>query len=291
MKYGDARAFRAAIEARLRQDSGGDQDLARRRRMIAFDRFLARLAVAEHGTWVLKGGAALEFRMPDRARTTRDVDLALATDGDPVDVLLLDLAVDPFADYFLFAIIRRKELADHPDRGPVLRLTVEATLAGRVFERFVVDIVTAQSDSLATDPVSLGRALQFAELPVVEIATIDLRVHFAEKLSAYLRRYDDRPNTRVKDLVDLVLLIERGLAADQSLCAAVRATFAERRQELPSDALPSMAGEWEEPYSAMADDVGLIVTNAADAHALVEGFWCRAQNSTDHDRIPSKEDL
>ena len=83
MRYGDAEAFRAALEARLRQAATGDQDLARRRRTVAFDRFLARLAVSQGGAWILKGGAALEFRMPDGARTTRDIDLAFTDSVDP----------------------------------------------------------------------------------------------------------------------------------------------------------------------------------------------------------------
>lgn len=60
MRYGDPESFRAALESRLGQASDGDQDLARRRRMVAFDRLLARLAVADQGAWILKGGAALD---------------------------------------------------------------------------------------------------------------------------------------------------------------------------------------------------------------------------------------
>ena len=202
MKYGDPESFRAALEARLRQASDGEQDLARRRRTVAFDRLLARLAVADHGAWVLKGGAALEFRMPDRARVTRDIDLALVDTFDPADRLLEDIAGDPFGDYFSFRITRRRELSDAPDRGAVVRLSLDAVVGSRVFQRFVVDLVGAVDTPPSTERVELGRALSFAGLPRVEMAVIDLRTHWAEKLSAYLRRYDDRPNTRIKDLVD-----------------------------------------------------------------------------------------
>lgn len=286
MKYLDGSAFRAAIEARLRQDASDDQDLARRRRLIAFDRFLARLAVTEHQAWVLKGGAALEFRMPDRVRSTRDVDLALAAGVDPTDLLLDDLAEDPFGDHFSFGIIKRKTLADNPDRGPILRLTLEAHLAGRVFERFMVDIVSAPDGVSAAERVELGNLLHFAGVPIVEIAVVDLRTHFAEKLSAYLRRYDDRPNTRVKDLVDLALLIEGGLASDHQLYATITATFTQRQQALPGDVLPSMADEWAESYAAMAAEVGVCALTSVEAHRLAEQFWCEL---LEHSPDPNQE--
>lgn len=274
MRYGDAEAFRAALEARLRQASGGDQDLARRRRTVAFDRFLARLAVNQGDAWILKGGAALEFRMPDRARATRDIDLAFLDSVDPADQLLDDLESDPFDDFFSFRVTRRRKLSDAPDRGVVTRLSIDALLGGRVFERFVVDLVgTYGTPTEPSERVELGRAFAFADLPIVELAVLDLRAHWAEKLSAYLRRYDDRPNTRVKDLVDLVLLIEHGLRPDARLHEAVVTTFDRRDQELPSVQLPSMADEWAEPFAAMAAELALGVASASEAHSLVERVW------------------
>ncbi len=144
MKYADPEAFRAALETRLRQSSMDAQDLSRRRRIVAFDRLLARLAVADHRAWILKGGAALEFRMPEQARSTRDVDLALASDLEPADRLLQDLVGDPFGDYFSFRATRRRELSDSPDRGVVVRLSLDASIGNRVFERFVVDVVAGE---------------------------------------------------------------------------------------------------------------------------------------------------
>ena len=128
--------------------------------------------------------------MPDRARATRDIDLVLTQPADPADQLLDDLDGDPFEDHFSFRVTRRRELSDAPDRGVVTRLSVNGLVGGRVFERFVVDLVG--TEGVVADPnerVELGRAFAFAELPVVELAILDLRTHWAEKLSAYLRRY------------------------------------------------------------------------------------------------------
>ncbi len=215
--------------------------------------------------------------MPERARSTRDIDLALANDLEPVDRLLQDLVGDPFGDYFSFRVTRRREQSNIRGRGLVVRLSLDALLGNRVFESFVVDVVAGEGLPATTERVQLGRALGFAGLPIVEMAVIDLRTHWAEKLSAYLSRYDDRPNTRVKDLVDLVLLVEHGLEPDERLRKAVEEIFACRSQHLPLSELPSMADSWALPFTEMASDLGLTTVVASDAHDLVESFWRRAQ--------------
>lgn len=78
MRYETAAAFRTALEQRLaNQASVAGVAVDRLRRLAVFDRILARLTVADPGMWVLKGGAALEMRWPNRARTTKDLDLRL----------------------------------------------------------------------------------------------------------------------------------------------------------------------------------------------------------------------
>lgn len=276
MKYAEPESFRAALEARLRQDSNGQQDLARRRRAAAFDRILSRLAAVEGGRWVLKGGAALEFRMPDRARATRDIDLAdtrAPTVADAVDGIIEAIGGDPFGDHFSFQVTSRRQLSDDAQRGPVERLSVNALIGGRVFEQLVVDIVIAVGSMPPPDVLLLGEVVSFAGLPRVEVSVIDLRTHWAEKLSAYCRRYGDRPNSRVKDLVDLALLIEQGLEPDDELLAAVERTFTSRGQEVPGASVPSMADEWAEPFQQLSAGLDLRAHTSAEAHELVEEFW------------------
>ena len=82
-RYADASALRQAIETRLKQTSDDDgTDLGRLRRIFVFDRLLSRLALAPRGQWILKGGAALEFRLSSRARATKDLDVATRAEDD-----------------------------------------------------------------------------------------------------------------------------------------------------------------------------------------------------------------
>lgn len=46
-----------------------------------YERIIVRLDLAEPGTWVVKGGLALDVRMGSRARTSMDLDLGLRADA------------------------------------------------------------------------------------------------------------------------------------------------------------------------------------------------------------------
>ncbi|MGB9640188.1 MAG: hypothetical protein ACPL4H_04700 [Anaerolineales bacterium] len=72
MKYKSSAAFRRALADRLRQQAiASSTPLARLRKMVAFERFLARLIATQPDAWVLKGGLALQFR-PGRHRTSHE---------------------------------------------------------------------------------------------------------------------------------------------------------------------------------------------------------------------------
>jgi Nucleotidyl transferase AbiEii toxin, Type IV TA system len=104
MRYGDAAAFRMALEQRLRDRAADGASLARDRKRVAFDRLLARLVVVAEGRWVLKGGFALDLRFDARARSTKDVDIEWrAPEGEMTDALL-DAAAEETGDFFAFTI-------------------------------------------------------------------------------------------------------------------------------------------------------------------------------------------
>jgi hypothetical protein len=84
------------------ENTGGD--LGRLRRRVVFDRLAVRLSVDDGTQWILKGEAALEFRLRGRARATKDLDLAVtsgAADGLVVREMLIE---DPDGDWFSFRV-------------------------------------------------------------------------------------------------------------------------------------------------------------------------------------------
>lgn len=76
-RYATPSALRRALEDRLAALVGKEGgDIQRLRRQAAFDRLLCRLFQDKTSPWLLKGGYAMELRIP-AARTTRDIDLAM----------------------------------------------------------------------------------------------------------------------------------------------------------------------------------------------------------------------
>jgi hypothetical protein len=91
--YSSPPAFKQALEQRLKTASNSGVDFARRRQLLVFDRFLARVVAVLGDAVLLKGGLVLELRL-ERARTTKDIDLRLT--GSPETVLAkLQLSLSP----------------------------------------------------------------------------------------------------------------------------------------------------------------------------------------------------
>ena len=97
-RYATPLAFKQALEQRIKSSSTTGADFARRRQLLVFDRFLARVVSVVGDAVTLKGGLVLEMRLA-RARTTQDIDLRMmgAADvafGDPLvgepDLVLAD---------------------------------------------------------------------------------------------------------------------------------------------------------------------------------------------------------
>lgn len=274
MTYDTARALRQAIEDRIRSAQGLDVQRARRR--IVFERVLARLVASAPDLWVLKGGFALEARMPDRARATRDIDLAVADELAATEALRdavpEALAHDGAGDRFDFALATVRPLPALEAGRSGWRLSIQADLDGRRFETIAADVVARTTEAGRTERRRIPSALAFAGIPDVEIDVVDLDHHFAEKLAAYTADRGDRENTRVKDLTDLVLLVETGLESTRRLREVVDVVFAERNETAPV-AVPMPPASWTASYSAQALAVRLEATTLPDAHRVVQQFW------------------
>lgn len=112
-RYASPEAFRAALEDRLKRHAiETNTALDRLRRRVVFERLLARLEASMPGLWVVKGGMALEIRISDRARRTRDLDLAFREDTTDLHERLVDAsASEASGDGFGFLIAAPTPLA------------------------------------------------------------------------------------------------------------------------------------------------------------------------------------
>ncbi len=257
MRYRDAAAFRQALEQRLRTRAAGDgARLARNRKRVAFDRLLARLDETASGRWLLKGGFALDLRLSERARATRDVDIDWqAAEEELFDTLIeaTELGAD---DHFTFQVERT---GTPPERlGGSHRFRVSASLAGRLFETFLLDVALPSDPVDEHDTLTTPDLLSFAGIAPVKVPAVPLERHIAEKLHAYTRRYgDDQPSSRAKDLIDIVLMSELTSFKFDRLREVIVGVFEARAtHELPPS-VPAPPREWTRPYRALAEEVGL----------------------------------
>ena len=275
--YTTAGAFRRALEERLKRVSLTDQiDLNRLRRQVSFDRLLARLFREEPAPWVLKGGYALELRFK-AARSTVDIDLTLqrvatSASGDTNQVvreMFQNVADVPLGDWFEYVIGPPvMDLTAAPYGGA--RYPVEARMDERIFARFHLDAGIGDVVMQPLDTIICRDWLGFAGIESSQVWMIAREQQFAEKIHAYtLPR--NTANSRVKDLVDLALLIGSGGLDKQRILDALRLTF-ERREthDLPVGLVPPPA-DWQIPFQALAEECRL-PTDVAAVFAGVQEF-------------------
>ena len=167
-EYKSAAAFKQALEQRLRTSSTSGVDFARRRQLVIFDRFLARIAAELGDAATLKGGLAVELRV-ERARTTKDVDLRVT--GSPEGILdrLRDAARRDLRDFMVFAIRpddRHPDIQNDGMKYDGMRFRAECSLAGKIYGYpFGVDV--GFGDPILGDPevFTANDTLAFAGVP------------------------------------------------------------------------------------------------------------------------------
>ena len=280
-------AFRQALEARLRtrvQKEG--LDLQWLRRQVAFERLLARVFHPSDSIWWLKGGYALELRLRQQARTTLDIDLMIAdtealrtvTQSSPAEEIpdlaydyLQTLAAIDLDDFFQYLIARPRVLTAAPEGG--MRCSVDCRIGGKTFASFHVDI--GLGDTVLGEPewVSGPGFLEFAGAVAPRIQLLPVAQQIAEKFHAYTYPWEGRVNTRVKDLVDLVLLFETQTLDLEELNESIVATFQQRDTHPLPTTLPQPPAEWANSFEALSEELGLPVVSLRQAYDYIQGQW------------------
>ena len=258
-KYVAGTALRTALAERLRRIAREEAvDLQRLRRQVAFDRFLAGLFSRPGSSWVLKGGYAMELRFR-AARATKDLDFTVGaapagrTGGVAILEHVQEVGALQIGDFFAFRVAEASTDLDGAPYGGS-RYPVEASLGGRTFVKFHLDVGIGD---VVRDPVEMVEPpdwLAFAQIPPPRVPMISREQQFAEKLHAYTLPRPVAPNSRVRDLVDMVLLIESGTLSPEQVREALNRTF-ERRgtHDLPATLTPP-SEDWEGPFRALAQE-------------------------------------
>ena len=278
-KYNNAAAFRRALEDRLKNIAHKQAvPLDRLRRRVTFDRFLARLFEPERPNqkWLLKGGYALELRFHGLARTTKDIDFSIPhmkdSDENIIRELLQAEAKKDMSDWFQFYIgLPMREFNQAVYGG--WRYPVEARVANRVFTKFHIDIGVGDAVISEAEWKKGDDILGFAGIEPVCVAMLPVEQHFAEKIHAYSYPREKRPFSRIRDLVDLVLIIEQGLPDKALVMSAIKATFKRRNTHGIPKVLEISPDILEDSYARMAQDCGVTKKTMSEAFSFLQEYW------------------
>ena len=268
MKYSNTGALRQALEERLRtQAIKVGIPLIRLRKMVAFERLLARLVRGDDETWILKGGFALELRFGMRARTSNDLDM-LATiplTREPMHQAIIQAALKNMKDGFQF------EVRQAANTNPV-RYAVHVLLDRRTFENFHLDVGTGDPIVGPLEYVTTPNLLAFADIPPVRVPCYPLSQQLAEKVHAYTLPYKSGEPTRVKDWVDMLLIAETGKLSAKRLTDSLHATLDARPTHPIPEIMPMPPSSWAGTFKKLVGEVQLGYHNLADASAAISQF-------------------
>lgn len=261
-KYKTATDFRRSLETRLQALAAKTgEDLQRLRRKVAFDRFLARVFYQGQSEFYLKGGYAMELRIA-HARATKDIDLTCVTriknENDLLSELiwsdLQSIAKINLNDHFVYQVgMAQLDLENAPYGGA--RYPIASLLDGKIFVRFHVDV---GADFLLDKVESIQGSnwLEFNEIPAPIIPMISIEQQFAEKLHAYTLPRPGTINSRVKDLVDMILLLNIRVPNLHELKHTIDKVFEKRATHNPPEKLEYPPAQWENPFNSMATECG-----------------------------------
>lgn len=276
-EFKSATAFKSSLEARLRARAR-ERGVPVQTLQLKFvmERLLARLFHPPGVPWLLKGGFAMDLRYRPRARTTKDLDLSVSVVSEGLPGELRDrlqaAAATDLGDHLSFRIGEVKaELTNAPRGGG--RFPCEAVLLGKTYAKFHLDV--GLGDALVGEPERLAGddLLDFAGLPPAVVMAIPRSQQFAEKVHAYTFPWAGRLNTRTKDLVDLVLLIERGPPDIGAIREALAATFETRSTHPLPETLAPPPEHWKTDFPGLATEAGLSTDDSRAAFDVFVAFW------------------
>jgi hypothetical protein len=218
------------------------------------------------------------------ARSTKDLDLTVRRTqghtGDSTSLrerLQLAASID-LPDFFAFIVGEAMaELNQAPEGGA--RFPIDARLDGRTFVKFHVDLGVGDEVLEPLESIEGEDWLGFAGIPAVAVPALSVEQHWAEKFHAYTRPRET-PNSRVRDLVDLVLILQHETPATKRVRVAIDATFHRRGTHPVPEDVPEPPSGWMKPFTALAAECRLEHT-LATAHERVEAFWRSVQSASD----------
>lgn len=233
----------------------------------ALERFLYRLGQSAHvDHFVLKGAMLfnLWYAMPHRP--TRDVDLLGfgPSDLQSITQAFREIVSVVAEDGIVFdaASVRVEEIRKNAGYAGA-RVIVSAELARA---RCKTQIDVGFGDAVTPEPVDAVYPVLLADFAAPRLRTYPVYTVVAEKLHAMVLL--GMTNSRLKDYLDLSVLLEREALDPATLAAAIAATFTRRGTALPTELPIGLTDEFANDQSRQALWVAFLKKNALPAVPL-----------------------
>lgn len=232
MAYESPVEFDRALKRSVRE-AGGDPGAGYRQALR--DRFLCRVFRGGRSGLVLKGGSGMLARIPE-ARATRDVDFGLVVplDADSAVADLVDRVSVDLGDFCRFELTKREERMDENGYSRLLKLRFATFVGAEEKDPVLIDLslgCVPTGEPTVADPVGRVPLEGVETAPYILYPVCD---QLADKFCATMEvQPGGYPSSRMKDLVDIVLVARSQAVAWVELAAAVAAECARRRMPLP----------------------------------------------------------
>ena len=139
-----------------------------------------------------------------------------------------------------------------------IRCIARCLVDGQLWATFQVDAIVQDQTVFPAEPMEGDNFLAFAGVEPVDLRVPVKEEVFAEKIHAYTTPRETE-NTRVKDLLDIALLIESGLDTANAK-AAVRGVFKIRGTHSPPAVLPQPPNSWETVFLSLVTEARVPLT-------------------------------
>ncbi|MCC6162106.1 MAG: nucleotidyl transferase AbiEii/AbiGii toxin family protein [Acidobacteria bacterium] len=231
---------------------------------------LDRATAGDTPLFIVKGGVALELRLRDRARATKDIDIVLRDpSADLADSLEEALTGEAYQGFSF----RRKGQPLLLDNGAV-NIGFGVTYRGQPWTSISVDVARAEPGEVDVEWVdAIALTDVFGVTGPAQLPCLPLRFHVAQKLHGMtLPPRPGKQNERFRDLVDL-LLMEAMITHDYAaLRAACELVFRSRNTHAWPPDLSATPPHWAQPFARLAEELELANTDIEQALVRVRNF-------------------
>jgi hypothetical protein len=198
-----------------------------------------------------------------RARATKDIDLTFVRRVKNESELLGELILRDLQylseldlnDHFVYQVGEAQIDLDNAPYGGA-RYPVTALIDRKLYVRFQLDV---GADFLLDSAENIQGVnwLDFCGIPAPVIPMISIEQQFAEKLHTYTLPRGQKINSRVKDLIDMALLLNMKTPKPDEMRPALQKVFKKRDTHLLPQKLDLPPETWNLQFIEMAAECGL----------------------------------